>query len=86
MVSDIRMSFELDLPLLFFTKFFCSGLGGVKDNVASTNAGDKLKGPSTPAKKRKRIFERVKESMNQTELEVFKGISILFNEVQKDPV
>ncbi|KAF8235312.1 hypothetical protein L208DRAFT_1541795 [Tricholoma matsutake] len=57
--------------------------GGVKDDMASTDADDESEGPSMPAKKRKRIFGKVKESMKQTELKVFKGISILFNDTQE---
>ncbi|KAF8232505.1 hypothetical protein L208DRAFT_1377623 [Tricholoma matsutake] len=47
------------------------------------DADDESEGPSMPAKKRKRIFGKVKESMKQTELKVFKGISILFNDTQE---
>jgi hypothetical protein len=61
--------------------------GGRKDDVASTDADDESEGPNTPAKKRKRIFGKVKEStMNQTKLKVFKGISIPFSEAQEDLV
>jgi hypothetical protein len=59
----------------------------VKDDAASTDADDESEGPSAPAKKRKRIFEKVKESVKQTELKVFKGIShIPFNDAQEEPV
>lgn len=57
--------------------------GEAKDDTASTDADDESEGPSMPAKKRKRIFGKVKESVKQTELKVFKGISIPFNDTQK---
>jgi hypothetical protein len=56
---------------------------GAKDDTASTDADDESEGPSMPAKKRKRIFGKVKESMKQTELKVFKGISIPFKDTQE---
>ena len=57
--------------------------GGAKDDTASTDADDESEEPSMPAKKRKRIFEKVKERVKQTELKVFKGISIPFNDTQE---
>jgi hypothetical protein len=51
--------------------------------MASTDADDESEGPSMPVKQRKRIFEKVRESMKQMELKVFKRISILFNNAQE---
>jgi hypothetical protein len=58
----------------------------VKDDVAATDADDESEESSAPVKKRKRIFWKVQESMRQTELKVFKGISIPFNDEQEELV